>query len=353
MVDASLTLGEVASRLDLECRGDRRRVLSGLATLGTAGASQISFLANPKYRKFLQETRAGAVVVAPELVDDCPVDCLVAADPYLAYARISQLFDTAPRVPVGIHPSAVVAASARIDSSVAIGPLCVIGENAQIGAEVVIGAGSIIGANCVIGANSTLHPRATVLHGVSIGRGCAIHSGAVIGSDGFGFAPIMAGERRGEWERIAQLGSVRIGRNVSIGSNTAVDRGAIEDTVIADNVIIDNLVQIAHNVQVGEGTAIAGCVGIAGSAVIGAHCMIGGGVGIAGHLTIVDGVQVQGGARIIGSIDKPGSYNSGTGMQEVRDWRRNAVRFGQLDELFKRVHELEKQVKTLSGGEAE
>lgn len=353
MTDTSLTLGEVANRLDLECRGDPRRVLSGLATLGAANASQISFLANAKYRKFLQETRAGAVVVAPELADTCPVDCLVAADPYLAYARISQLFDNAPLVPVGIHASAVVAASARIDSSVAIGPLCVIGENAQIGADVVIGAGSIVGANCVIGAHTTLHPRATVLHGVSIGRGCAIHSGAVIGGDGFGFAPIMAGERRGEWERIAQLGSVRIGRNVSIGTNTAVDRGAIEDTVIADNVIIDNLVQIAHNVQVGEGTAIAGCVGIAGSTVIGAHCMIGGGVGISGHLTIADGVQVQGGARVIGSIDKAGSYNSGTGAQEVHEWRRNAVRFSQLDELFKRVHELEKQVKNLSGGEAE
>jgi UDP-3-O-[3-hydroxymyristoyl] glucosamine N-acyltransferase len=320
-------------------------MLAGLATLGAAGASHISFLANAKYKKFLQETRAGAVIIAPELRDDCTVDCLIAADPYLAYARVSQLFDNAPLVPVGIHSSAVVAASARIEATAAIGPLCVIGENVQIGADVSIGAGCIVGANTVIGAHSTLHPRATVLHGVSLGRGCAIHSGAVIGSDGFGFAPVTAGERRGEWERIAQLGSVRIGRNVSIGANTTIDRGAIEDTVIADNVIIDNQVQIAHNVRIGEGTAIAGSAGVAGSAVIGAHCMIGGAVGVAGHITIADGVQVQGGGRVIGSIDKAGIYNSGTGLYEAREWRRQAARFSQLDELYKRVVALEKQLK--------
>ncbi|HET8711833.1 MAG TPA: UDP-3-O-(3-hydroxymyristoyl)glucosamine N-acyltransferase, partial [Spongiibacteraceae bacterium] len=155
-----------------------------------------------------------------------------------------------------------------------------------------------------------------------------------------GFAPHAGG-----WEKIAQLGSVRIGRGVEIGANTTVDRGALEDTVIGDTAIIDNLCQIAHNVQIGEGTAIAGCVGIAGSAIIGAHCLIGGAVGIAGHITIVDGVQIQGGARIIGSIDKPGSYTSGTGMMETGPWRKNAVRFGQLDELYRRVVELEKQLK--------
>jgi UDP-3-O-[3-hydroxymyristoyl] glucosamine N-acyltransferase len=345
MTDTSLTLGEVADRFGLECRGDRARALVGLATLGTAGASHISFLANTKYKKFLQETRAGAVIVTPELRDECPVDCLVATDPYLAYAQVSQLFDNAPLVPIGIHASAVVAASARIDATAAIGPLCVIGEHAQIGANVVIAAGSIVDAYAVIGADSRLHPRATVLHNVSLGRGCAIHSGAVIGSDGFGYAPVTVDGRRGQWERIAQLGSVRLGRNVSVGANTTIDRGAIEDTVIADNVIIDNQVQIAHNVNIGEGTAIAGSAGIAGSAVIGAHCMIGGAVGIAGHLTIADGVQVQGGGRVIGSVDKPGVYNSGTGLLEARDWRRQAVRFGQLDDLYKRVVELEKQLK--------
>lgn len=353
MTDTSLTLGEVADRTGLECRGNRSRVLTGMATLSAAGDTEISFLANRKYRKFLQETRAGAVIVTAEFAAESPGDCLVAADPYLAYARVSQLFDNAPPVPVGIHPSAVIAPSARIDESAAIGPLCVVGEDVQIGADVSIGAGCIIGDGVVIGAQSTLHPRVTLLHRVSMGRGCAIHSGAVIGADGFGYAPVLSGPERGQWQRIAQLGSVRIGRNVSIGSNTTVDRGAIEDTLIADHVIIDNQVQIAHNVQIGEGTAIAGCVGIAGSAIIGAHCMIGGGVGIAGHLTIADGVQVQGGARVIGSIEKTGVYNSGTGMQEVREWRRSAVRFSQLEDMFKRIVELEKQVKTLSGGEAE
>lgn len=352
MTNTSLTLGEVADRLDLACRGDRARPLTGLATLANAEAHHVSFLANAKYRKFLHETRAGAVIIAKNLVDDCPVDCLLADDPYLAYARLSQLFDDAPMLPLGIHSTAVVAPTAQIDASAAIGPLCVIGEGVVIGAHVSVGAGTVIGANCRIDASSKLYPRVTLLHGVTLGSGCAVHSGAVIGGDGFGFAPIHAGERRGQWERIAQLGSVHIGRNVSIGCNTAIDRGALDDTVIADNVIIDNLVQIAHNVQVGEGTAIAGSVGIAGSAIIGAHCMIGGGAGIVGHVQIADGVQIQARAFIVGSIDKPGAYASGTGMMELRDWRRNAVRFSQLEDMYKRIVELEKQLKALSGGEA-
>jgi UDP-3-O-[3-hydroxymyristoyl] glucosamine N-acyltransferase len=353
MTNTSLTLGEVADRLAVECRGERSRVLTGLATLAAATPSQISFLANAKYRRFLDETRAGAVIVAKDLAAECPVDCLLADDPYLAYARVSQWFDNAPDVPVGIHPTAVVSPSARIDASAAIGPLCVIADNVAIGPQVSVGAGCIIGADSAIDARCRLHPRVTLMHGVRLGSGCTLHSGAVIGGDGFGFAAIRSGERRGEWERIAQLGGVRIGRNVSVGCNTAIDRGALDDTVLGDNVIVDNLVQIAHNVQIGEGTAIAGSVGIAGSAVIGAHCMIGGGAGIVGHVRIADGVQIQARAFIVGNIDQRGAWASGTGMMELREWRRNAVRFTQLDDMYKRIVELEKQLKNLSGGEAE
>src|SRR5690606_5423722 len=240
----------------------------------------------------------------------------------------------------GIHATAVIAASAALGDDVAIGAHCVIGEGVSIGAGTAIGSGSVIGENSVIGSGCIIHSNVTLYHAIRIGDDCVIHSGAVIGADGFGFAPGPQG-----WEKIAQLGSVHIGRGVEIGANTTIDRGALEDTTIGDGAIIDNLCQIAHNVRIGEGTAIAGCVGIAGSAVIGAHCMIGGGAGIAGHLTIADGVQIQGRARIIGSIDKPGSYTSGTGMMETGLWRKNAVRFGQLDELYRRVVELEKQIK--------
>lgn len=346
MANGSLTLGEVADRLGLECRGDRARTLTGMATLTLADEQQLTFLANPKFRKHLKDTRAGAVILTRELAAECAADCLIADDPYLSYARATHLFDRSPRPAPGIHASAVVAASATIHPGAAIGPCSVIGEGVEIGDGSVIGAGAVIGAGSVIGAHCTLHARAVLYHGIVVGDGCIIHSGAVIGADGFGFAPSGRG-----WEKIAQLGSVRIGRCVEIGANTTIDRGALEDTVIGDRAIIDNLCQVAHNVQIGEGTAIAGCVGIAGSAVIGAHCMIGGGAGIAGHITIADGVQIQGRARIIGSISKPGSYTSGTGMMETAQWRKNAVRFGQLDELYRRVVDLEKHIKKLSDRE--
>jgi len=347
MISGSLTLGEVADHLGLECRGDRARALTGMASLVQAEAAQLSFLANPKYRKFLETTRAGAVILPAELAVDARFDCLISADPYLSYARASRLFERRPRLPAGVDSSAIVAPSAVLAAGVAIGPRCVIGENVQVGAGSEIGAGTVIGANCAIGADCILHANVTLYHGVTVGDGCTIHSGAVIGADGFGFAPHAGG-----WEKIAQLGAVRIGRGVEIGANTTIDRGALEDTVIGDSVIIDNLCQIAHNVQIGEGTAIAGCVGIAGSAVIGAHCMIGGGVGIVGHLSIADGVQVQARARVTSSIEKPGSYMSGTGLMETQVWRKNAARFGQLDELYRRVVELEKQINKARDAES-
>jgi UDP-3-O-[3-hydroxymyristoyl] glucosamine N-acyltransferase len=342
MTAGALTLGELADRLGLVCRGERARPLTGLATLSAAAPTELSFLANPKYRKFLAETHAGAVIIAPALAADCPVDCLLAADPYLYYARASRLFDASPRPRPGIAASAVVAVDARIDASAAVGELCVIGAGVEVGAGTTISAGTVIGEGCVIGADCTLHARVTLYHGVHIGAGSAVHSGAVIGSDGFGYAPGPQG-----WEKIAQLGSVRIGRGVEIGANTTIDRGALEDTVIGDGVIIDNLVQVAHNVRVGEGTAIAGCVGIAGSAEIGAHCTIAGGAGIAGHIRLADGVHVTAMALITGSLDRPGSYSSGTGTMSTAAWRRSAVRFSQLDELHRRVAELEKQLQAL------
>lgn len=342
MAHVSLTLGDVADRLGLECRGDRARPLTGLANLAVATGQQLSFLANPKYRKFLDDTRAGAVIVTRDVAADAKCDCLISDNPYLSYARATHLFDDRPQPPRGIDATAAIAPDASIGANVSIGAHCSIAAGATIGANTTICSGSVIGAGATLGADCFVHPNVTLYHAVRVGSRCVIHSGAVIGADGFGFAPGPDG-----WEKIVQLGSVRIGDDVEIGANTTIDRGALEDTVVGDGVIIDNLCQIAHNVRIGAGTAIAGCVGIAGSAVIGARCMIGGGAGIAGHVTIADGVQIQGRTRVIGSIDKPGSYTSGTGTLETAAWRRNAVRFGQLDELYRRVVELEKQLKKL------
>jgi UDP-3-O-[3-hydroxymyristoyl] glucosamine N-acyltransferase len=346
MAMASLTLGEVADQLGLECRGERARRLTGLANLALANEHQLSFLANPKFRKFLDDTRAGAIIVSRDIADTANFDCLISDNPYLSYARATHLFDNRPRLAPGVHPTAVVAASAVIGADVAIGAYCVIGEGVSIGANTSINGGTVIGEACVIGSDCVIHANVTLYHAIRVGDGCVIHSGAVIGADGFGFAPGPGG-----WEKIAQLGSVCIGRCVEIGASTTVDRGAIEDTLIADGVIIDDQVHIGHNVKIGEGTAIAGCVGIAGSTTIGAHCMIAGAVGINGHITIADGVQIQGMARVTSSIDKPGSYNSGSGLMEFNLWRKNAVRFGQLDELYRRVVELEKQLKKLHNTE--
>jgi UDP-3-O-[3-hydroxymyristoyl] glucosamine N-acyltransferase len=332
------TLGELARRLDLECRGDAAVELKGLAALPSAQSDQLSFLADKRYRDDLPGSAAGAVILTVEMAEQFAGNCLISANPYLSYAQASQLFDDAIGWGEGIAESAFVDPSAVIGDNVSIGP------NASIAAGVVIGAGSRIAAGCsigaaaVIGENCLLHANVTVYHKVRIGDRVKVHSGTVIGSDGFGYAPSREG-----WTKIAQLGTVVIGNDVEIGACTAIDRGAIEDTVIADGVIIDNQVHIAHNCRIGEGTAIAGCVGMAGSTVIGKNCTMAGMVGIAGHLEICDNVHLSGMTVVTKSITDPGSYSSGTGMMPSRDWRKSAVRFSQLDDIYKRLQALEKR----------
>lgn len=340
---AALTLGEIADRLGLECRGDRSRPIIGLATLASADSQHLSFLANPRYAGQLATTQAGAVIIAPDQAERCSIDCLLASDPYLAYARATVLFDRAPRLPAGVHPSAIVAASARLGEGVAIGPRSVVGEHVELGDGVQIGPGTVVGDCCRIGTDSRLHANVTLYHSVTLGERCVIHSGAVLGGDGFGFARDHAG-----WVKVAQLGGVSVGNDVEIGANTTIDRGALDDTVIGNGVIIDNLVQIAHNVQIGDHSAIAGCTGIAGSARIGRYCTLAGGVGVVGHVELADRVHVTGMTIVTRSINEPGSYSSGTGMEQTRRWKRNAVRFNQLDDMARRLAELERQMNKMS-----
>jgi UDP-3-O-[3-hydroxymyristoyl] glucosamine N-acyltransferase len=266
------------------------------------------------------------------------VPLLRVKNPYLAYAQVSVLFDKKPACTPGVHVSAVVDPSASIAVSACIGPNVVIEANVVVGDKTVIEAGSVIGDHTVIGKQCHIHRNVTVYHSVSMGDRVTIHSGAVIGADGFGFAP----KPGGGWQKIHQLGSVSIGSDVDIGANTTIDRGALGDTVIADGVIIDNLVQIAHNVHIGKNTAIAGCVGIAGSASIGANCTLAGGVGLVGHITIADNVHITGMTMVTKSIQEAGSYSAGTPMTTTAEWKRNAVRFSQLDGMAKRLSDLEK-----------
>lgn len=312
-------LAELAALVGGELRGDGAAEVGGVATLEGAGANQISFLANSKYRKFLAGTRAGAVILGAADADDCPVAAIVAADPYLAYARIATFLHPGAG-PEGVHPSAVVHPSARIGQGVSIGPLCV------------------VGADVSIGADSRLVANVTVMDGCKLGERVLVHAGAVIGADGFGIA--RDGER---WVKVPQLGSVCIGDDCEIGANTTIDRGALEDTVLEDGVKLDDQVMVAHNVHIGAHTVVAGCVGIAGSTRIGKRCMIAGASGISGHLSICDDVMIMAMSMVTSDIHEPGQYAAGLPLDTLANWRRNGARFRNLDDLFKRVRTLEKK----------
>ncbi|MEH6617292.1 MAG: UDP-3-O-(3-hydroxymyristoyl)glucosamine N-acyltransferase, partial [Porticoccus sp.] len=291
------------------------------------------------YRQYLAETVAGAVILDVDSASEYPGNRLVMDNPYLGYALASAMFDTSPVPQLGIHPSAVAASSTRIGDNVAVGPNAVLGENVVIGAGSRIGAGVVIGDGSVIGDNCRISANVSIYHGVTIGDQVTIHSGAVIGADGFGFA-----HSQGRWVKIYQLGGVVIGSRVEIGACTTIDRGALDDTVIEDGVILDNHVQIAHNVHVGENTAMAGCSGISGSTVVGKNCIFAGQSGVVGHVTLCDGVHLTGGTIVTKSLTEPGSYSSGTAFSKSDDWRKNAVRFNQLDDLVRRVRQLEKKL---------
>ena len=343
MADPQYTLAELAELLTVKCVGDADIVISGLATLANAGSGQLSFLANPKYQKALASTQAEAVIVAPDMVGVGPANGLVSDNPYLTYARASQLFAASFLQDAGVHPSAVISSTATVDPSACIGANVTIADHAVIGAATVINAGCVIGNNVVLGEDCLLHANVSLYHDISGGDRVIIHSNTVIGSDGFGFAPSPDREKGG-WVKIAQLGGVVVGDDVEIGAGCTIDRGALDNTRIGDRVILDNQVQIAHNVELGENTGIAGCTAIAGSTKVGKNCTIAGGVGIVGHLAIADNVHITAFTLVTKSIAKAGTYSSGTPMQDNHTWRRNAVKFSQLDEMSKRLTALEKKL---------
>jgi UDP-3-O-[3-hydroxymyristoyl] glucosamine N-acyltransferase len=316
-VHGDYSLGELAVRFGLELRGNPALRVSHVATLSQATEGALSFLANSRYRKHLGLSRATAIVVAPADAEACRVAALVDPNPYLAYAQIAALMYPVAPAAAGIHPSAVVASDAHVSDTASVGPLSVIEEGAHIGERVQIGAGCTILAGARVGNDTQLMPRVTLYPAVSIGARCLVHSGAVIGADGFGFAP-----DDGTWFKVPQVGSVQIGDDVEIGANTTIDRGAIEDTIVENGAKLDNQIQVGHNVLIGAHTAIAACTGISGSTTIGKRCMIGGMVGFAGHLTIADDVTVTGCSLVSASIRQAGSYSSGMPTVETRSWRR-------------------------------
>jgi UDP-3-O-[3-hydroxymyristoyl] glucosamine N-acyltransferase len=333
-------LADLAKRLGIGLDGDGSAVVSQVATLADAGADSLCFFGDKRYLDDLRATRAGAVILAERDRASCPVAALVSPNPYLSYARAARLIHPPALVVGGVDPSAVVAAGARVDASAWVGPTAVIEDGAEIGPRAFVGPGCIVGAGCVVGPDCRLVARVTLCEGTRLGERVLIHPGAVIGREGFGFA--RDGDR---WERIPQLGGVRLGNDVEIGANTTVDRGALGDTVIEDGAKLDNLIQIGHNCLIGENTAMAACSGISGSTRIGRNCTVAGAVGMAGHLTIADGVHFTGMAMVTRSCTEPGVYSSGIPAAPNADWRRNVARFRHLDEMARRLKRLEERLE--------
>ncbi|MDK1706144.1 UDP-3-O-(3-hydroxymyristoyl)glucosamine N-acyltransferase [Serratia rubidaea] len=335
----SIRLADLAQQLDAQLHGDGDLVITGIASMHSAQTGQITFLSNSRYQQQLSSCQASAVVLTEADLPHCRSAALVVKNPYLTYARMAQLMDTTPAPAQDIAPSAVISPEAQLGQNVAVGANAVIESGVVLGDNVVIGPGCFIGKNARLGAGTRLWANVTVYHEVEIGQGCLIQSGTVIGADGFGYA-----NERGNWVKIPQLGTVIIGDRVEIGACTTIDRGALDNTLIGNGVIIDNQCQIAHNVVIGENTAVAGGVIMAGSLKIGRYCQIGGASVINGHMEIADQVVVTGMGMVMRPITEPGVYSSGIPLQPNKAWRKTAALVMNIDEISKRLKAVERKV---------
>ena len=349
---AGARLGDLSRHLGGELIGDADVTVSRIGPLESADGQTISFLSNPRYHPQLAASQAGCVIVGPAMREAAAARgaAIVCADPYLAFAKLTQWWAAQQRraPTLGVHASAVVEEGARIDPRASIGALAFVAAGADIAAGAVVGAQCHIGTDAVVGEGTWLKPRVVLGEACRIGARGIVHSGAVIGADGFGFAPARGdggAELENHWEKIEQLGGVRIGDDVEIGANTCIDRGALEDTVLEDGVKLDNLVQIGHNVHIGAHSAFAGCVGVAGSARIGRHCTAGGGAIILGHLEICDHVHITAATVISRSIRKPGQYSGMFPFDDNASWEKNAATLRQLHTLRERLRMLEKTLE--------
>lgn len=331
--------------LQIQIKGDPLCRISGVGTIQNALSSDITFLVNPLYKKFLTTTHAAAIILSYEDADESiSINQIISKNPYFTYAKIAAFFNPKTIPSASIHPSVSIGENCQIHATASIGANSVIGNNVKIAAGVIIGPGCVIGDESEIGESSCFDANVTIYDRMVIGKEVQISSGTVIGSDGFGIA-----KHNNIWFKVPQLGRVIIKDQVEIGSNCSIDRGAIEDTVIEKGVKLDNLIQVGHNVRIGENTAIAGCVGISGSSSIGKNCLIGGGVGIVGHITITDNVVITGATVVSKSIHEAGIYSSGVGgLTSHQEWRKNSARFHRLNALLARIKLLETNLQELT-----
>ncbi len=338
-----LTLAELARRFGGVLRGNPETEIDHVAPLHRADPRAVAFVAGRRYLDRLAHTCAGVVILAPHDADGYAGNALIVDNPHACFAQVAQWLHPPHTQPVGVAHTAQIAADARVAASATVAAFVVVEAGATIGARAAIGPGCHIGRNAEIGEDTRLAANVVIAHGCHLGRRCLVQAGAVIGADGFGFA--RDGER---WLKVPQLGRVAIGDDVEIGANTTIDRGGLDDTVIGNGVKLDNQVHIAHNVRIGDHTAIAACVGIAGSTTVGARCTVGGQGGITDHLTLADDVHVTAGSLVTSSILHAGAYSSSLKAQPVEEWRRNAARLHRLDELARRVHDIESMLKKLT-----
>lgn len=336
------TLAELAAATQTTVQGNADKAIQAVASIEQAQTHELSYIRDRKYFNLLNTSKAGALILTADLAAQYQGDALISKNPYLTYAQVVTLFNPMHRPVAGIHPSAVIAEDVSLGADVHIGANVVLESGVSVGANTIISAGCYLGRNVQLGAHSFLYPKVTLYSDTEIGERAIIHSGAVLGADGFGFVPEAAG-----WYKIPQIGKVILGNDVEIGANTCIDRAAMGYTRLGDGVKLDNLIHIAHNVQIGDHTVIAACTGIAGSAKIGSHCQISGMCSIAGHLVIADRVTITGTSFVINSITEPGVYSSGVTVEEHGLWRKNAVRFRQLDQMARRLASLEKQLAAL------
>lgn len=337
-----MKLSELASKVGAKFVGDGDYVVEAVGSIDDATATQVTFLTNSRYADTLNSTQAGIVILKPADAENFKGNQLLSDNPYLTYALVAQLLDPTPAVADHISQQAHIDASAKVASSAHIAAFAVVSKGAQIAEGCQIGANCFIGENVVIGQGSKLYPNSVIYHDVVLGKNCIIHSGAVIGSDGFGYAP-----DQGRWIKIPQVGTVIIEDNVEIGANTAIDRGAIHNTVIKTGVKIDNLVHIAHNVELGENTALAAGTKIAGSTKVGERCTFAGCVAVNGHIEIGDDVHFTGTSMVTSSFKNAGVYSSGIPAVANKDWRKNTARLRKIDTLYDKVKQLEAEIKNL------
>lgn len=331
-------LRHLAEKLGAELKGDPDCKIRGLASLHTATSGDLTFC---ETNKFKNDSNASAILVTQGLAKKCSGNLLVVPNPKMSFVQLLNVFYPPKEFSSGIHDSCIIGEGSNINETARLEPNVVVGDNVTIGIGSYIGAGSYLGDGAVVGDYTRFYPRVTVYHDCEIGHHCIIHSGVVIGADGFGFLP----NDKGEQIKIPQVGGVLICDNVEIGANATIDRGALENTIIGKGVKLDDQCMVAHNVQIGDNTIIAGKAGVAGSTTLGKNCIVGGATSVSDHLTIADQVIFAGSSTVTKSISKPGIYASGTGIMSHRDWKRSVVRFRQLDKIYERLKKIEDEVE--------